>query len=330
MQRAASLFLPGLLLATACGQHSLAGNTHPDAVAPADTPSTEDEVAGPVYRESTLHFVEISASGADACGITTDASIECWGSVGECRDQEGECSAAHGCRVKPISGTWKHVSVDFGNGCAIDTADELACWGCPIGLPTAIDGTFSVVHIPYAIRLNDGSLAALGIPTQPQGSPPPPDSPFISVSGFQYYCGLLLDRSLACWGTYRNDGIAVQPPPSGPFLQVAVTNGFGCAIQLDGEVVCWGSTTDWDSGNSRFLPFPGGTYTQIDAGGAYSACGVRSDGTLACWGMVAEYPPPPEGQYLQVAVGGSFFCALRTDGIAVCWGENTYGESSPP
>jgi hypothetical protein len=329
MLRLTQVLLPAMLLAVACSRRPLASSTHQDSAAPADMAAAEGEVAEPLYRESTRRFVEISASGATACGITTEASVECWGAGGACRDRDGECPTAHGCMVKPTSGTWNHVSVDVGNGCAIDADSKLACWGCPIGLPMAIAGAFSAVHIPYAIRLDDGSLAALS-PPQPQGSPLPPDSSFISVSGFQYYCGLLLDRSLACWGTYRNDGIAVQPPPSGTFLQVAVTNGFGCAIQLDGKVVCWGSTADWDSGDPRFVPFPGGTYTQIDAGGAYAACGVQADGTLACWGMVAEYPPPPEGQFLQVAVGGPFFCALRTDGIVVCWGENSYGESSPP
>ena len=323
MLRIACVLLSGMLLTAACSRQPLASNIHRDAVAPADTPSTEDEIAGPMYRESTLHFVEISASGAEACGITTDASIECWGSAGECRDQEGECSAAYGCRVKPTSGTWKHVSVDMGNGCAIDAANSLTCWGCPIGLgPAHLDGPFSAVHIPYASRVEDGSLVAL------VGAPSPPDGSIAAWDGVAYYCGVRPDQSLVCWGSLGNVFDAAGTPPSGSFVQVAGGTGFECALRIDGQVICWG-VTNWDSGSTRFVPFPGGTYIQIDADGG-AACGVRSDGSLACWAVVGEYPPPPEGQYFQVAVGGSFFCALRTDGIAVCWGENTYGESSPP
>ena len=130
MSSTAAALLAACALASACERGRLAINPQRDAAVSAEVSPPSADAVQPTYRESTLHFVEISASGADACGITTDASIECWGSVGECRDQEGECSAAHGCRVKPISGTWKQVSVDLGNGCAIDAADEFACWGC--------------------------------------------------------------------------------------------------------------------------------------------------------------------------------------------------------
>lgn len=320
--------LLGVLLATACGQRPLP--VRRDAAAPMDMRSANAEVlhdvALPVYRKSTLHFVEIAGSGGVYCGITTEATVECWGSHGQCRDREGECLVARGCVPKPTSGSWRNVSVDLGDGCAIDADDRLACWGCGKAFPAAVEGRFSAVYLPYAIRKEDSSLVLLG-----QGWPAvyqPPSGGFLAASGFRYYCGLRMDQTLVCWGVYglRWDPV---PPPAGTFTQVAVGGLTGCALQMDGRPICWGNTDSWESGGPSWVPLPGGTFKQIAGNGAVF-CGVRSDGGLACWGPFGEFPPPSEGQYLQVAVAETTVCALRADGIVVCWGSDDEGESAPP
>jgi hypothetical protein len=209
--------------------------------------------------------------------------------------------------------------------------------------PAQVDGVFTVLSIPYAIQASDGAIVNVDppLPLPPDAGRSRPSIPagrFIDVSGFQYYCGIRSDGTLTCWGTYRSDGVTDEPPP-GTFTQLVVTNGFGCALRTDSETVCWGGETkSWES-VPHFTPFPGGPFTQLAADGGW-ACGLRPDGSIACWGELFGFVPP-EGQFIQVTVGGTsvvyppdyasaYFCALRADGIAVCWGENYSGESSPP
>jgi hypothetical protein len=317
---------PILMLAVACGRLPPPGNSRSDG----STEPLELDAEQPTYRESTERFSQIVAGSSNTCGVTTDGRVRCWGSVGDCRDLEDECSTQRGRVPKGIDQTAKLLSVWPGYSCAINAGDSIDCWGF-YRVPAHIEGAFSALSIPYAIRMPGGAILCW------DNAPSPPDGSFVSVSGDRYYCGLRSDGTLACWGYSGSDGL-VDQPPSGTFTQLAVTDSFGCAVGTDSQAVCWGrGTKSWES-EPHFTPFPGGTFAQI-AAHFYQVCGVRPDGALACWGELFGFTPP-DGQYRQVAVGATsgappdyaqaFFCALRIDNIAVCWGANPHGESSPP
>jgi Regulator of chromosome condensation (RCC1) repeat len=345
------LMLTVLLLVGACDRRGLVNSTRRDAGT--DTESSAEvglaaiDSAQTTYRESTEHFVQIAAGLSETCGIRTDGSIRCWGVYGDCQDVDGECPVQRGYVPKPTAGTWKRVSVNQNYACAIRTDASIDCWGWLktathfdggsfsgyVDNPAHLDGAFSALDTPYAIWMEDGSIVGLIY------ARPPPPGTFLAASGAAYSCGIRSDGTLTCWGTARNDGITDQPP-SGTFTELVTTNDFGCALQIDGQMVCWGwAAASWGTDTSpRSTPWPDGTFVQLAAQAGWG-CGVRTDETLACWGELFGYTPP-DGEYLQVAVGGTspggpdygsaFFCALRTDGIVVCWGENNSGESSPP
>ena len=51
--------------------------------------------------------------------------------------------------------------------------------------------------------------------------------------------------------------------------------------------------------------------------------GLRSDGSVTCWGdNWAGQATPPGGSFTQVSAGGGHSCGLRSDGSVICWGIN--------
>jgi len=290
----------------------------------------------PTYRESTVRFAHIAAGIYMACGVTSEGTVRCWGIYGDCRDLEEECLAGRYNFVpKSPAQTAKQISVFASYACAINASDSIDCWG-GFRFPAHFEGAFSAISIPYAIRKDDGSLLGWDFASEP------PSGSFVSLGGYRYYCGLLSDGTLTCWGLSLPDG-SVDQPPGGVFTQLAVTSSFGCALEPDGEVLCWG----WGSKGWNDSPFatpqPEGRFARLtgfldcDSGGC--VCGIRTDGSVACWGGLAGYPPPP-GIYVEVAIGSMdetsrqwhrmFICALRNDGILVCWGTSETDKWWPP
>jgi alpha-tubulin suppressor-like RCC1 family protein len=349
MSRTVVVLLSALVLAAACGRHGLASNTLRDAAVPAEGGPPDGGAPPPIYRESSERFTQIAAGNEEACGITTDGRVRCWGFYGDCRDIDGECPSQKGWLPKSIGQTAKKLSVGRDYACAISLDDSINCWGGQSAFagvaPDHVDGAFTALSIPYAIQASDGAIVNFDsswvAPPDASWAPPPiPAGSFTDVSGYLYFCGIRSDGTLACWGSARNDGVTDQPP-SGTFIQITTTNFLSCALQADGQVVCWGTeVSSWNRNGSGITPQPDGTFVQL-AAYAETVCGVREDGSAACWGWggLSGFVPP-EGTYVQIAVGitsldapdyGSpFFCALRPDGIAVCWGGNNSGESSPP
>lgn len=55
-------------------------------------------------------------------------------------------------------------------------------------------------------------------------------------------------------------------------------------------------------------------------------------GLIECWGAVPPGVTPPEGTFVELAIGPRHICGRRSDGTIVCTGDDTYSQltSSPP
>jgi len=187
-----------------------------------------------------------------------------------------------------------YVSGGGGHSCALTPERMLECWGNS--------------------NASDVTIAPAGTYTQVS-------------AGFYHSCALAVDASVACWGAGLGgtDFGQVTPPTTGRYGQVSAGAGHSCAVKNDGTLTCWGSDTNGESSA------PGGTFTQVSAGGDWNSgapigltCGLRTDSTLACWGSNADgRATPPAGTFSQVAVGSTFACAVSTDYDLACWGTNT-------
>ena len=200
----------------------------------------------------------------------------------------------------------------------------------------ALGVTFSAVTV-FALLALGGvllrSLAGLGqeAEQQPPGAQPAlcPKRAAISV-GFSEYpgpfpcfylsgesCALEEDGEVVCWDA--TDWSELSWRPEGHFREVAGGGGcYTCALSVNGEIVCQSRRA-----NPLLDPTPPeGYFTQVAVGEGHG-CGVRRDGRVRCWGFAGfgtEYEEDPEGLFLQVSAGRAHACALRADGRIVCWG----------
>ena len=121
----------------------------------------------------------------------------------------------------------------------------------------------------------------------------------------------------------RAVGLVELPAPPPEDDPVPVPNGF---VAIDGrERTSCGIRVDGTIACWGGEPPPEGAFIDLAVGRGHS-CGLRADGTIACWGSEA----PPEGAFIDLAAGGAHSCGLRADGRVACWGGNKYGQADPP
>jgi alpha-tubulin suppressor-like RCC1 family protein len=149
------------------------------------------------------------------------------------------------------------------------------------------------------------------------------------------------------------------------FVKVRTHLWVSCALDLSGEITCWGDTgssaientlagsfRDFSIGDYANDPFIcalpttadsgvvcwgnddqqqvgnapfTGDYVQIDAGYGV-ACGRSEDGSVTCWGFnPASVTYPRVGPYTDVTAGNYSNCGILADGDLECWGSDNAG-----
>ena len=124
------------------------------------------------------------------------------------------------------------------------------------------------------------------------------------------------------------------------WTQFEVTSHYGCALDSEQNIHCWGVDRTVLDVEAGLLEPPSGSFSEI-AVGSHHACAIEADdGDIVCWGACVESEcEAPEGPFIDVSVGGyideyyygdgysesAYTCGIREDGVADCWG----GPSSP-
>lgn len=173
-------------------------------------------------------------------------------------------------------------------------------------------------------------------------------------------CLLTSDRALHCWGHNGTGQLgpsthvskspsAVQNTAVTGAAEIVGGKGFFCAIVGDGQVVCWGSNTSAQLGQSKwgpkeFDPSPRRVegledVVQLAAGNAH-VCALMSGGAVAYWGhggmgqlgdgfkgTASGSPVAINGltDVKRLFAGQSATCALTGGGQLHCWGDNNNG-----
>ncbi|MEZ4237998.1 MAG: hypothetical protein R3F59_18010 [Myxococcota bacterium] len=139
--------------------------------------------------------------------------------------------------------TWVRVDAAYVHSCGILSDQRLVCWGEPSCLPqTAPDARYR----------------------------------WVDASGFAS-CAIGADGSLDCWCCH-DEAVCDRPVPDGPFVQVRLADGWGCAQRADGTLACFGHPRWQHTGRMPTEP------VQDFAVDANYACAVLGDGSLQCWG----------------------------------------------
>lgn len=233
----------------------------------------------------------VSVGGRHTCALPGDGTVLCWGD-----NTDGQ----------------------LGNGRVTDPG---APGGDVLVLDTVIANAAAAgAHLPGDCReFTEGAVLVCTT-----------SSPLAGVTavsaGFTHTCALLVDTTVACWGSNApidggtfspslsggelGDGTLVARPYPAPVIagpgspgpltgvrSLSSASGYTCALMLDTSVRCWG-----------------------DAPQAHSVAPVSVMGA--------------DGQPLtgiaDLAAGDRNACALELAGGVVCWGEGSLGSNSPP
>jgi hypothetical protein len=164
-----------------------------------------------------------SACGKDAAGAYT-----CWGS-----DEDGTIS------LRP-SGPLLDLALGWRQGCAILPSRSITCWGRNDRGQTNAPAGNDFVSLSLAswhgcaIRENATVTCWGSLPSWPTGTVKSLWSRGLDT------CAIMSDDAVACWG----QGAAAIAPTGLRARAVAVADGHACALDLDGNVRCWG-TLPW-------------------------------------------------------------------------------------
>ena len=269
-------------------------------------------------------FKALAAADLHTCGLRTDGTIACWDEDSPLSDdlppgrykaiangtsrsnpfsfvcalrENGTivCTGADylaGKDAVPDGNTFKAISAGFQVGCAIDTDNNLVCWGQHAGKTDVPDGQYESVSV-----------------------------------GYDHVCAVRVDRTIACWGGSEDSPIRTDVP-QGSYKSVAALSSSACAIRVDDILVCWGHSDDiYTSPHEWILQ---GTIRAASVG-KYHICILRSNDTITCLGLNRYgQADAPQGTFKSLASGSQHTCALRSDNTITCWGDNLYGQADAP
>lgn len=304
------------------GSPTIAGQPDQPAPEPAPQPSLPTDPALDAAAEQ-VRLVRLDAGGNHTCAIDTEGRTLCWGdntSFGALGIDPGVASTGAPVEVRDAL---YGVGVTAGSfhTCTLRGNGTVACWG-------------SDVHGQL------GNELELGSTTRPVVVSGLSEAFQIDTSGSHVCAIYSSDLLVACWGINRAgetgqplgssplvDGFETSPTPIPVPLPAAVTDlaigqGFSCALLADARVACWGddpmNATDPASANIPVVVPELSGATTIDAGPTH-LCGVVA-GRVVCSGSWTGAPAIPEvDSAVDIAVGSEHACALLIDGSVVCW-----------
>ncbi|MFT5357984.1 MAG: alpha-tubulin suppressor-like RCC1 family protein, partial [Polyangiales bacterium] len=321
--------------------------------------------------------------GAADCPTPARATAICETSMCgfECEEGRGDCNEmqSDGCEVDTLA-TVEHCGM-----CGMACEDMGALWTCNAGT-CEIDQCDPVDQFSDCdgIEATGCEVDILNDPMNCGGCGIVCDGlcgsgycdPIDEVTGQdEHVCIRRRSGTMLCWGTNLSgqlgDGtstarvlptIVLDPESmmSASFLvrEISVGQSNTCAIDVAGEIWCWGSSAGGATGSpviptirprrlSGDAAFTARTFTEI-AGGERSNCAVDDAQHAWCWGSnstsqlgigvagstvplptrVADTDLTPLDELVvQLAIGNAHGCARLMDGSVRCWGQNDRGQA---
>lgn len=324
-----------------------------------------------------VHVIHASSTYYTQCAVTSEGDVYCWGDnnnfgLGHAQSLDMACPNPGGaafCNPTPTKvglpgGVHAaNVSVGIYHTCILSTAGDVYCWGAndkgEIGAPLATPKSITPVKVPLPASVEQVEV----------------DEDVYSQS-----CALA-GGNVWCWGANDGGGLGHDPAEDSPcgagaacaylprkvetatgflanIVQIGVGRGFGCALDNQGAVWCWGNDVwgilgkgtanvprfkaDKVTGGalpakvSQLVTDRGNSAFAIDANGAVYAWGRNNYATLGS-GKVGGGPGcNGECEWLPIATGltnvaqlsssANLALALLLDGSVVAWGDNSFGE----
>ncbi|MDA3862519.1 MAG: hypothetical protein PF689_01480 [Deltaproteobacteria bacterium] len=302
-----------------------------DQIANAATPVQVDT------PDTVTDFVKVSVGYYHSCALDSQGKIHCWGlnnlmQLGQGLSSPVSFSATPLQVAEPYIGTGNYKDFDCGpaHNCAINTDNEIYCWGHATNGEVGIDpeAPFSPA---FPITLNMDGMEIENLYVVPQ--PVKIDGTIVSVAGIE---------KISCGGGFLDDDAGGQK-----------FHGHTCVSTIK-KVYCWGSNNFGQTGNTNSginshhspnkveLPWIVSNFENLTTGLGHSC--ATSFGTGWCWGLNiignlgsgdANLFLTPYPQVIKKTVPNQYFyeinsnfmhtCSLGRDRLW-CWGNGTNGE----
>lgn len=311
-------------------------------------------------------LVEVSSGWMHTCGRSANGEVYCWGNnaTGNLGDGTAATVRPLAKRVTGFDAPVVQVSSGADHTCALTELQDVWCWGG--NLSGQLGGVPADLGL---IRRTPGKVDDFWTGDLPK---------FTQISaGNTHTCALDTTGVPWCWGSDSNGQLGRRDPfwgpaGGGPEPVWADVSGMGkvsrivagashtCALNLEGELWCWGSNSDGRVGDGttkdRTLPvrvaesngFPDGGVTDF-ALGTYHTCATTVNGHVYCWGdngygrlgnptASSSKVPVQVRKYVDISTTAEFAglsnvttgldhtCAWSPEGTGWCWGRSLYGQ----
>lgn len=179
-------------------------------------------------HEPSAAIVQLAVGYEHVCALLEGGEITCWGN-----NDYGQTA---------VSGAgFVGLSAGCTNTCAWDGSGNVTCWGWEEWdntVPPAVSIATVSTGFAYSCGLttDTGVAVCWGQDLMDETEPPSSGPPYASIhSGVTTTCALSDVGILKCWGWDLH-----QPNYAG-FTDVALGYEYGCAVNADQKVVCWGA-----------------------------------------------------------------------------------------
>jgi alpha-tubulin suppressor-like RCC1 family protein len=295
---------------------------------------TLDSAPSPRPVSGLRSVTDISANSELVCAVDS-GRVYCWGrnTVGEL----GGSSAAMFSNVPllvPAVPMATRVRAGGNFGCALTTTGTVWCWG-------------------YSADGQCGTIGSVFGGTAPRMVPLPMAAQQIAT-GAQSSCALLMDGTVACWGSNaqlalgqpmtvaRSDVALVVPSVSG-IVELAAGDAHFCGRRANGTLRCWGSNVAGQLASPMLqslapldVAIPGTDIRRVWAGGSRTCIlGGPPTSPVYCFGngplgngTAARSSTPVAVGQLRAARDLAFVnngCQITASGEVECWGSNGAG-----
>ena len=260
---------------------------------------------------------KLASGNRHSCAITDDGQALCWGTGGDGQlgnsqnnNQGTPVYVVDGnSSTTPIEGIVQ-ISGGYEYTCALNIQGKVFCWGSKANgrLGDGVTNFAGYRDYPVAVKTD--------ITSDPSGDL----SNIVQIASWGgHTCALSSDGEVFCWGkgidgqlgndTDSSQNLPVKvvaetgsTDPLTGIIQIANGGKHTCALNLDGEVSCWGSGLYGQRGdNGTHLPIAYPVKVIIDSVGT------------------------PLSNIAQVVAGSSYTCALNDDSNVFCWGYGAGG-----
>lgn len=272
--------------------------------------------------------VDIAVGGGFGCAVTKEGKVLCWGHNhhGQLGVRSEGTSASSYRGAEPVPGVEDATAVAAAeeHACALLRDKTVTCWGgnrngqlgradrgdaMPPARVPALDGVaeLALTYFNTCARTDAGKVECTTDTPRSFLELSPLRGARRLVAGKGDLCAILGDDSLRCWigrpkgSIVEFKGRPIAGIPKARRVSVDEEDGHGCAIGMDGQVLCWGH----------------------NLAGELGVCTKEKGGVDA-----SEKPVVVEAARgaIDVVAAHHKSCALMGDGTVRCWGYNKLGE----